>query len=87
MKPEGGKLNTSALAKALENAKVKSPLGEMSMRAADHQVLLPMVVSVVAKDARFKVDGTDMGFKPVKTFSAAEAATPAQASCSMQRPG
>ncbi|MHA7684220.1 branched-chain amino acid ABC transporter substrate-binding protein [Cupriavidus sp. PET2-C1] len=86
VKPEGGKLNTSALAKALETAKVRSPLGEMSMRAADHQVLLPMVVSVVAKDAKFKVDGTDMGFKPVKTFSAAEAATPAQASCKMQRP-
>ncbi|WP_434035045.1 branched-chain amino acid ABC transporter substrate-binding protein [Cupriavidus sp. a3] len=86
VKPESGKLNVTALAKSLEKATLKGPLGELSMRADDHQVLLPMVVSVVSKDARFKVDGTDMGFKPVKAFPAAEAATPPQASCKMQRP-
>lgn len=86
VKPEGGKLNVTTLAKTLEKTTYKSPLGEMSMRAADHQVILPMVVSVVSKDAKFKVDGTDMGFKPVKSFAAADAATPAQASCKMQRP-
>jgi branched-chain amino acid transport system substrate-binding protein len=86
VKPEGGKLNVNALAKAIETAKIKTPMGEMSMRAADHQALLPMVVSTVAKDAKYKADDTDMGFKPVKVFSAAEAAAPAQASCKMQRP-
>lgn len=87
VKPEGGgKLNVNALAKAIETAKIKTPVGEMSMRAADHQALLPMVVSTVAKDAKYKADDTDMGFKPVKLFTAAEAATPAQASCRMQRP-
>ncbi|VTU34050.1 Leu/Ile/Val/Thr-binding protein precursor [Variovorax sp. PBS-H4] len=86
VKAEGGKLNVNALAAAIETAKIKTPIGEMSMRAADHQVQLPMVVSTVAKDARYKADDTDMGFKPVKLFSAAEASTPAQASCKMQRP-
>jgi branched-chain amino acid transport system substrate-binding protein len=43
-------------------------------------------VSTVTKDAKFKADDTDMGFKPVKLFTAAEASTPAQASCKMQRP-
>jgi branched-chain amino acid transport system substrate-binding protein len=85
-KPEGGKLNVNTLAKAIETARVKTPVGEVSMRAADHQALLPVVVSTVAKDAKFKADDTDIGFKPVKVFSAAEAATPAQASCKMQRP-
>ena len=47
---------------------------------------MPMVVSTVAKDAKFKAEGTDMGFKPVKVFSGEEAAAPAQASCRMQRP-
>jgi len=47
---------------------------------------MPMVVSVVSKDAKYKVDDTDLGFKPVKVFSAEQAATPAQASCKMQRP-
>jgi branched-chain amino acid transport system substrate-binding protein len=86
VKAEGGGLNVNALAKAIETAKVKTPVGEMSMRAADHQALLPMVVSTVTKDAKYKADESDMGFKPVKLFSAADAATPAQASCTMQRP-
>jgi branched-chain amino acid transport system substrate-binding protein len=86
VKPEGGKLNVNALAKAIETAKIQTPVGEMSMRAADHQALLPMVVSTVTKDAKFKADATDMGFKPVKLFTAAEASTPAQSSCKMQRP-
>jgi branched-chain amino acid transport system substrate-binding protein len=59
----------------------------MSMRAADHQVQMPMVVSTVSKDARYKADETDLGFKPVKRFSAQEASAPAQASCVMKRPG
>jgi branched-chain amino acid transport system substrate-binding protein len=41
----------------------------------------------VSKDAKYKVDNTDMGFKPVKRLTAQEAATPAQAACKMQRPG
>lgn len=82
----GGRLDVNGFARALETAKLKTPMGEMSMRAADHQVQLPLVVSVVSKDARYKADGTDMGFKPVRLFSAEEAAAPAQASCKMQRP-
>lgn len=85
-KPEGGKLNVNAFARAMETAKIRTPLGEITMRAADHQALLPIVVSTVAKDAKYKVDDTDMGFKPVKVLSAAEAAVPAQDSCKMQRP-
>ncbi|MGF6528217.1 branched-chain amino acid ABC transporter substrate-binding protein [Variovorax sp. PvP013] len=84
---EGGKLNVNAFAKALETSKVVSPMGEMSMRASDHQVQMPMVVSTVAKDARYKADETDMGFKPVKRFTAAEASIPAQSACAMKRPG
>ena len=85
-KPEGGSLNVNAFAKNLEQTRIQTPMGEMSMRAADHQALLPIAVSTVAKDAKYKVDDTDMGFKPVKVYSASEASTPAQASCKMQRP-
>ena len=86
VKPEGGKLNVNALARAMETAKVMTPVGEMTMRAADHQAQLPLVVSTIVKDAKYKADDTDMGFKPVQLFAAAEASTPAQASCKMQRP-
>lgn len=86
VKPEGGALNVNAFAKALETSRIKTPMGELSMRAADHQALLPIIVSTVTKDAKFKVDDTPMGFKPVKLFTAEEASVPAQASCKMQRP-
>ncbi|SFM42036.1 branched-chain amino acid ABC transporter substrate-binding protein [Variovorax sp. OV329] len=86
-RPVNGALDVNAFAKALETGKLKTPMGEMSMRAADHQVQMPLVVSVVSKDAKYKADGTDMGFKPVKMFSADAVSVPAQASCKMQRPG
>ena len=85
-KPEGGALNVNALARALETTRLKTPMGEASMRASDHQVMLPLVVSVLTKDAKYKADDTALGFKPVKTFTAEEASAPAQASCKMQRP-
>jgi len=85
--PQGGRLDVNAFAKALETARIKTPMGEMSMRAADHQVQMPMIVSTVTRDAKFKVDDTDMGFKPVRHLSAEEASIPAQPSCAMKRPG
>lgn len=86
-KPVKDALDVNALARALETTRLKTPMGEASMRASDHQVLLPLVVSVVTKDAKYKADDTELGFKPVKVFTAEEAAVPAQASCKMQRPG
>lgn len=85
-RPVNGALDVNAFAQALESTRIATPMGEMSMRAADHQVLMPLVVSTVTKDAKYKVDGTDMGFKPVKVFSAEEAAVPASPACKMQRP-
>ena len=84
--PQDGALNVNDFAMALETARIQTPMGEMSMRASDHQAQLPMVVSTVSRDAKHKVDGTDMGFKPVLALSAQEAATPAQTSCKMKRP-
>ena len=84
-KPAAGKLDVNAFARAMETARIQTPMGEVSMRAADHQMLMPLVVSAVSKDARYKADGTAMGFKPVRLFSAGEAAVPAQASCQMRR--
>lgn len=86
VKPQDGKLDVQALARELEKTSIETPMGKVSMRADDHQALMPMVVSVASKDATHKVDGTDLGFKPVKVFSAEEAATPAQSTCKMQRP-
>ncbi len=86
MKADNGKLNVNAFASALEKAKFKTAVGEAEMRADDHQLLMPIVVSKVSKDAKFKADNTEMGFQTVKLFPAQEAAAPVQASCKMQRP-
>ncbi|SAI65434.1 branched-chain amino acid ABC transporter substrate-binding protein [Bordetella ansorpii] len=86
-KAKDGKLVVNDFAKALESARIQTPMGEMSMRAEDHQAQMPMVVSVVSRDATLKVDGTDMGFKSTLRLSAQQAATPPQASCQMKRPG
>jgi branched-chain amino acid transport system substrate-binding protein len=82
-KANNGAADIKQLAQALEKVTLQTPMGKTSIRAADHQVMLPIVVSVVAKDAKYKVDGTDMGFKPVKLFNAEQAINPLQASCKM----
>ena len=61
-----GRLTVKQLAFAMEKVRFDTSMGEIAMRAEDHQALLPLVVSVVSKDAKYKVDGTDMGFKPVR---------------------
>ena len=85
-KAEAGNFSARAFIPALVAAKASTPLGDISIRAADHQVILPMVVSVVSKDAKYKVDGTDLGFKPVKVMSGPEAASAVFDSCKMTKP-
>jgi branched-chain amino acid transport system substrate-binding protein len=81
-----GKLSVKQLALAMEKVRFDTSMGEVAMRAEDHQVLLPLVVQVVSKEAKYKVDGTDMGFKPVRLLSGREAASPVQPSCNIDRP-
>lgn len=87
VKAQSGRLNVTELGKAIEGTTLDSPMGKSRMRAADHQMLLPIVVSKVSRDAKYKVDGTDMGFKPVKVLTSEESEVPVQESCKMQRPG
>ncbi|MDM9562048.1 MULTISPECIES: branched-chain amino acid ABC transporter substrate-binding protein [Bordetella] len=86
VQPRDGRLPVPELARALEQVTIKTALGEYSMRAADHQVQLPMVVSKVTKTAQYKTDGTDMGFEPVKVLAAADVSAPVQGTCKMARP-
>lgn len=83
--PAAPKLPIKALITAMETSKTSWPLGDLSMRADDHQLQLPLVVSVVSKDAARKLDGTDMGFKPVKLLSAEETSMPVNPECKMVR--
>ncbi len=87
VKPDkDGKLSIKALAFAMEKVTVQSSMGPIKMRAEDHQALLPLAVAVVSKDAKFKADNTDKGFKTIKLLTGAEAAAPVQDTCKMERP-
>jgi len=82
----GGALDVTQLALNLEKTKIQTPMGEQTMRAADHQVQLPIVVSKVTKAAKYKVDDTDMGFEPVMAFTGPDAVNAVEATCKMKRP-
>lgn len=86
IKPNGGAIKGNDIAQALENTTVTTEMGPLAIRKEDHQALLPIVVSRVEKGVKYPVDGTDIGFKPVKVIPAAEVVYPVQAKCVMQRP-
>lgn len=83
---DNGRININELALNLEKVVIDGPMGQVSMRADDHQVMLPIAVSKVSKDAKYKADDTDMGFELVKVFTGAEAVNPVEKTCKMQRP-
>ncbi|HEX4329157.1 MAG TPA: branched-chain amino acid ABC transporter substrate-binding protein [Burkholderiales bacterium] len=80
------------IAYALEGAKYMSDTGEVEMRARDHQLLTPMYLSTIYKDAakggdkeiRHDVENTGMGFKTDVRFEPYVMARPT--TCEMQRP-
>jgi branched-chain amino acid transport system substrate-binding protein len=83
---KGGKIGVSEIAKALEKASIKTAVGPISVRAEDHQAILPVVVSKVAENVKYPVDGTKLGFGVVEIIPESKAIYPVQASCKMDRP-
>ena len=82
----GGDINVTEIAKALEKASIKTPIGSLSIRAEDHQSILPVVVSQVVENPKYPADGTNLGFNVVKVIPGKEAIYPVQDSCKMDRP-
>lgn len=78
----------SALEGATFDARVLGGLHQATMRAADHQLLQPLVVSVMDRAGRagvqHDVEGSGFGFRTVRRFDAADMAQPH--SCRMVRP-
>lgn len=83
---KGAAVDVTAIARALENVKGKFPSGEVTMRKEDHQLVLPVTVSMVKEGARYPADGTKYGFVPVKIVAGKDVIYPVQASCKMERP-
>jgi branched-chain amino acid transport system substrate-binding protein len=81
-----GPFDATAFVKAMESASADWPMGRLSVRAQDHQLLLPLVVSVVSEAATVKADGSTMGFLPVASFTGEQASIPPDAACVMNPP-
>jgi branched-chain amino acid transport system substrate-binding protein len=83
---KGGALDMKQVALAIENTTWHGPTGDWTMRKEDHQNIQPFTLSVVSKDAKYKLDGIDMGFKIVKIVPATDVALPVSPACKMDRP-
>ena len=87
-----GSLEAAAVARALEGARLDSAwlggLHAATMRAADHQLQQPLVVSVMERagspGVQHDVEGSGFGFRTMRRFDS-DAATQAH-SCKMLRP-
>jgi len=82
----GGEIKVSEIAKALEKASIDTPMGKITVRAEDHQAVIPVVVSKVVNNPKYPVDGTKYGFGVVEIIPGPEAIYPVQDSCKMERP-
>lgn len=81
-----GPVGANEIVLAIEATQIETPVGTLRVREADHQAEMPMVIQQVSKDAQFKVDGTEFGFKPLKVYQGADSADAVQAACQMKRP-
>lgn len=81
-----GSVSTNDIVVAMENTRITTPMGEQYIRKEDHQTQLSLILSRVSPDARFKVDGTQYGFVPVKKVSADQIGDLVQDGCKMGRP-
>ena len=72
------------VAKALEGMKMPTPLGEVEMRADNHQLLQPLFVSTLSDKTKYDVEGSGLGFVTDAKIDADKTAL--ATTCKMQRP-
>ena len=72
------------VAKALEGLKWTSSVGDVEMRADNHQLLQPLFVATFTDKAKYDVEQTGLGFKTDLKVDARDTAMPT--TCQMQRP-
>jgi branched-chain amino acid transport system substrate-binding protein len=75
------------VAKAMEGAKIDGPLGEITIRAEDHQIIQPIYIGTFVKAGALKytADGTtDYAFRSDARMEPAATARPT--TCKMKRP-
>jgi branched-chain amino acid transport system substrate-binding protein len=76
--------DTTKVAFALEGMHIKTPYGDATMRAIDHQLLQPLYISMLTKNVKYDAENSGLGFKTIAEAMAEETAAPT--SCQMKRP-
>lgn len=79
-----GSTDVIKIANALEGMKYNTPLGEVTMRADNHQLLQPLYISTFSDGVKNDVEDTGFGFKTDKVIAAD--ATSQTTTCKMKRP-
>jgi branched-chain amino acid transport system substrate-binding protein len=72
------------VALALEDMRHDTPLGEVHMRADNHQLIQPLYLSVLADDVPNRIEDTGFGFKTLAKIPAEQTVT--ETTCKMERP-
>ena len=72
------------VALALEDMRHETPLGEVHMRADNHQLIQPLYLSVLADDVPNHIEDTGLGFKTLAKIPAEQTVT--ETTCRMERP-
>jgi branched-chain amino acid transport system substrate-binding protein len=72
------------LARALEGLKLDTPLGPVEMRADNHQLLQPLIISTLSDKTKYDRRGHRVGFVTDRKIDAKDTALPT--TCKMQRP-
>src|SRR5690606_20431218 len=81
---KAGSTDPKDLAKALEGLSIETPTGEVTMRAEDHQIQLPMFISVMKDGMKYGAEGTDYNFHKVAEIARDDVTLPT--TCRMRRP-
>ncbi|HEY7945819.1 MAG: branched-chain amino acid ABC transporter substrate-binding protein [Burkholderiales bacterium] len=72
------------VAHALEGMKMTTSLGEVEMRADNHQILQPMFVSTLSRNVKYDSEGSGLGWKTDAKVDGKATALPT--TCKMERP-
>ncbi|MCC4310215.1 branched-chain amino acid ABC transporter substrate-binding protein [Alcanivorax marinus] len=81
---KAGSTDPVQVAFAMEGLGVETPTGEVVMRKEDHQMQLPLFISVLKDDMKYGAEGTDFNFHKIAEISRDQVSLPT--TCKMRRP-
>lgn len=81
---KAGSTDPVKVAFAMENMSLDTTTGKVVMRKKDHQMQMPLFISVLKDDMEYGAEGTDLNFHKIAKISRQEVSMPT--TCKMRRP-